>query len=186
MPAVDHILVLAPRGRDAELIRGALQNAAPTSEVVIVTSLAELANKIDDTIDCAIVTQESLGETFDGALRRALQRQPPWSDFPMIVLAGLASNRGLPGELGNVTLLERPITPTTLLVAVKAALRARHRQYQARAAIEQRDQFLAILGHELHNPLGAIVMAADLISADSDKQSLDRRLGILSRQAHHL
>ncbi|MFT3692318.1 MAG: hybrid sensor histidine kinase/response regulator [Kofleriaceae bacterium] len=177
------MLVFAPRGRDAELIERVV---APKIAVEIVKTIDELAGKIDDKVGCAIVTQEALGDSLDGALGKTLARQPPWSDFPLIVLSGLSTNRPLSSDRGNITLLERPITPNTLLVAVRSALRARHRQYQARAAIEQRDQFLAMLGHELRNPLGAIVMASDLISADTDRASLTKRLGILSRQAHHL
>ena len=68
---------------------------------------------------------------------------------------------------GNVTLLGRPIRPIVLLTAAQAALRARRRQYAARAALErqraevrQRDEFLAMLGHEIRNPLSGISLAA--------------------------
>jgi CheY-like chemotaxis protein len=43
-----------------------------------------------------------------------------------------------------------------------------------------------MLGHELRNPLGSIVMATDLIGLDDDRESRAKRLAILSRQAHHL
>jgi two-component system, sensor histidine kinase len=73
-----------------------------------------------------------------------------------------------------------------LLTAGRAAQSGRRRQYEARAAIQQRDQFLAMLGHELRNPLGAIVLAAQLASTDSDRSQLASRLGLVERQSHVL
>jgi len=180
----DRVLVLAPRGRDGELIRAMLAEQRIAAEVF--SSVEALAASLDAAdASCAIATVEALEDRARSALARVLECQPPWSDFPIIVLAG-ANDPVPPRELGNITLLERPITQATLLVAVRAALRARHRQFEARAAIQQRDQFLAMLGHELRNPLGAIVMATDLIGIDTDRASIGKRLAILSRQAHHL
>ncbi len=179
----ERVLVLAPRGRDGELIRVLLAEQHIAAETF--ASSEALAARLDDDASCAIATLEALGDPSAGTLGRVLRAQPPWSDIPLIVLAG-TGDASVGGELGNITLLERPLTPNTLLVTIRAALRARRRQYEARAAIQQRDQFLAMLGHELRNPLGAIVMAADLIGLDTDRASIAQRHAILSRQAHHL
>ncbi|HET9987797.1 MAG TPA: hybrid sensor histidine kinase/response regulator [Kofleriaceae bacterium] len=178
------VLVLAPRGRDGELIRVMLAH----SGVVVATfnSPEALAVALDEDAGCAIATLEAIGDSFDGALGRVLREQPAWSDVPMIMLAQTRDAEGVPAELGNITILARPIAPNTLLTTVRAALRARRRQWASRAEIRQRDQFLAMLGHELRNPLGSIVMATDLIGLDDDRQSRAKRLAILSRQAHHL
>jgi signal transduction histidine kinase/CheY-like chemotaxis protein len=89
-------------------------------------------------------------------------------------------------ELGNVTVLERPIAPPTLITAVHAALRARRRQYEARAAIQQRDQFLAMLGHELRTPLGSIVLAVELARREREGPQVARRLELIARQSNLL
>jgi signal transduction histidine kinase/ActR/RegA family two-component response regulator len=180
--APERVLVLAPRGRDAELIRKMLAEHALVVETF--PTADELVKRLDDDASCAIATFEAIESAFRGSLGRVLKSQSPWSDFPIIVLS--APNQTISEEVGNITLLERPIAPNTLLVTVRAALRARRRQYQARTAIQQRDQFLAMLGHELRNPLGAIVMATDLIGMDSDRANVSKRMAILSRQAHHL
>ncbi|MEP6861262.1 MAG: hybrid sensor histidine kinase/response regulator [Deltaproteobacteria bacterium] len=178
------VLVLAPRGRDAELIRAMLSpNDIP---VQMLTSADALAVSLDEDAGCAIATFEAISESLYGELGRTLADQPPWSDFPLIILAHSRDVPEVPAELGNFTILERPIAPNTLLATVRAALRARRKQWEGRAAIRQRDQFLAMLGHELRNPLGSIVMATDLIGLDDDRTSRAKRLAILSRQAHHL
>ncbi|HLH98818.1 MAG TPA: response regulator [Xanthobacteraceae bacterium] len=65
--------------------------------------------------------------------------QPPWSDFPFIVLTrhggGLERNpeaAQFTDALGNVSFLERPFHPTTLVSIVQTALRGRRRQYECR------------------------------------------------------
>jgi signal transduction histidine kinase/CheY-like chemotaxis protein len=179
--APDPILVYTPRGRDAELVTKVLAASGLcattcTSEQAVLDGLERAA--------CTILAQEVLTPQFETALGDILDHQPPWSDVPLILLTGLSS-RPFGRDLGNVTMLERPITPTTLVAAIRAAIRGRGRQYQARAAIQQRDQFLAMLGHELRNPLGAIVMASDLLREDPGRD-VPHRLAILSRQAHHL
>jgi signal transduction histidine kinase/CheY-like chemotaxis protein len=73
-----------------------------------------------------------------------LNGQPPWSDFPIVLLThqGGGPERNpdaarLGQLLGNVTFLERPFHPTTLVSIVGSAVRGRRRQYQARAILEQ-------------------------------------------------
>ena len=71
-----------------------------------------------------------------------LEAQPEWSDFPFILLTrrggGIERNPAaarLLGTLGNVTFLERPFHPTTLISLAQSALRGRRRQYEARARL---------------------------------------------------
>jgi CheY-like chemotaxis protein len=88
-----------------------------------------------------------------------------------------------------VTLIDRPVRLLSLVSVVRTALRARRRQYEARDMLErlrdgvqQRDHFLAMLGHELRNPLAAIVYAANLLSSRSEP----RTIMMIARQARHL
>lgn len=57
----------------------------------------------------------------------------------------------------------------------------------AQAQNQAKDQFLALLGHELRNPLAAISGATALLeTAGPDKERTDRYLGIINRQSKHL
>jgi signal transduction histidine kinase len=78
-------------------------------------------------------------------LAQKLSAQPPWSDFPIIVLTGsglsTASTESAVrsrAPLGNVTLLERPLRPVTLISTVRSALLARRRQYEVRDHLQKR------------------------------------------------
>src|ERR1051325_10124722 len=71
-----------------------------------------------------------------------LNAQPPWSDFPIVLLThqGGGPERNpdaarLGEALGNVTFLERPFHPTTRVSIVGSAIRGRRRQYETRAIL---------------------------------------------------
>lgn len=84
------------------------------------------------------------------------------------------------------------------LVDSRARLREREeslndamaREAQARAAAEHanvaKDQFLAMLGHELRNPLSAISNAAALLDRTNDEAVAARMRSIIARQVQHL
>jgi signal transduction histidine kinase/ActR/RegA family two-component response regulator len=181
------VLVLAPRGRDGDLIQQML--IRHELDVQVCATTVDMLAAIQTDAGCAIIAQEALDPAFYSELSTLLSTQPPWSDFPLLVLMTSASSETLTKltkGLGNVTILERPIAPQTLLAAIQAALRGRVRQFEARAAIQQRDQFLAMLGHELRNPLAAIVLAARLVRDDSDRSQLHHRVEVIERQSNIL
>ncbi len=85
----------------------------------------------------AIITEEGLVEGSIAGLARWIADQEPWSDLPFVVLLDRrTSSQDGAGEVAflettaNITLLERPVHGATLVSAVKAALRARGRQYE--------------------------------------------------------
>ncbi len=138
------ILVLAPRGRDASVIETVLTRAGVSSAVC--ADLAGWVEALDRGAGAAIVTEETLAESDISPLRAWLDAQPPWSDFPFIVLATRQAGRRSAGAadrlalLGNVVLLERPVNAETLVSAASSALRARRRQYQASQHIVERER----------------------------------------------
>jgi signal transduction histidine kinase/CheY-like chemotaxis protein len=136
--AGDLLFVLAPRGRDASVIADMLRAAGMESEII--TELRELVGRQAPGAGL-IVAQEALDLANFRALRAWFDDQPPWSDYPIIFLRTRGapitlSARNAIGELGNVTILERPLHPTTLVSAARAAVRARRRQRQAEALLK--------------------------------------------------
>lgn len=192
----ERFLVLAPTGLDAPLTCELLGRAGLASRVC--DSAAHLFAELERGGAAAIVlTDEVLTPQVSRRLEAYVERQEPWSDLPILLFAGAGASARLRHAtlsnlafLGNVTLLDRPVRPILMLTAAHAALRARRRQYASRAELErqkaevrQRDEFLAMLGHEIRNPLAGISLAAELLG----------RLGIgephgsrIRRQCRHL
>ncbi|HEX4785584.1 MAG TPA: ATP-binding protein [Candidatus Sulfotelmatobacter sp.] len=131
------VLVLAPRGRDADLISSALEDVGVLSHIC--RGAKEVVEELKSGASAAVIAEEALGEKQIEDIAAAISNQPPWSDLPIIVLTGggepnratrqLASMR-IP--LGNLTLQERPLRAVTLVSSVQAALRAREKQYEVR------------------------------------------------------
>jgi len=130
------VLIHAPRGRDAAVVRHVVASA---HQVEVCPEWTDLLRCLHQASAATIITEESLAEqALMQALAEWLANQPPWSDYPFIVLATKHAGRRstqaveLLHKLGNVILLERPLNAETLLSAADAAVRARHRQYATR------------------------------------------------------
>jgi PAS domain S-box-containing protein len=136
----ERALILAPSGRDAAVAAQMLAEAGIRS--VTCTGLGSLIAELEAGAGFALVTEEALAEASLRGLNDWIETQPEWSDFPFVLLTrrggGLERNpmalRHLE-TLGNVTFLERPFHPTTLISLARAALRGRRRQYDARARL---------------------------------------------------
>jgi signal transduction histidine kinase len=138
----ERALILAPRGRDAVVAKGILREAAIRADICI--EMAELLQEIERGADVAIVTEEALRGPDTRLLVAWVACQPPWSDFPFVVLTehggGVERNPAaarLTENLGNVSFLERPFHPTTLVSVARTALRGRRRQYECRRLNEE-------------------------------------------------
>ncbi|MEA3149294.1 MAG: hypothetical protein QOD56_233, partial [Gammaproteobacteria bacterium] len=135
-------LVLAPNGRDAPLTVLLLKEAGFAADIC--TDLDSLAAQLECGAGLAIIADEAVQTADLRPLVAFLEAQPPWSDLPIILLThrGGGPERNpaalrLADILGNVSFLERPFHPTTLSSMVRAAVRGRRRQYEARSRLEE-------------------------------------------------
>jgi signal transduction histidine kinase/CheY-like chemotaxis protein len=140
-PETERVLVLAPVGRDAEIAAKVLGEARQTA--MICDDLACLLRELDVGVGVALIVEEALQDPDYPDLVHWIDAQPPWSDLPIVLIAhrggGVERNptaRRMTTALGNVSFLERPFHPTTLVSVVETALRGRRRQYEARDRIE--------------------------------------------------
>ena len=162
-------------------------------------SLAQLTSTDRDSVGCVIVVEEALLESEVREFREALDTQPPWSDLPLLLVAGQETSlssladRVFP-QAGNITLLQRPLHPVGLVSAVNVALRARARQYEVRdllaersRALHKRDEFLAMLAHELRNPLAPVRNAVYLLNTLETRDPLFLKCrAMLDKQTRHM
>ncbi len=153
-PRLERTLILAPRGRDAVIAKGILRDAKLHSDICL--DLEELVQELTRGADVAVLTEEAARSADARALVDWISSQPPWSDFPFILLTkhggGLERNPAaaqLTEELGNVTFLERPFHPTTLVSVVQTGLRGRRRQYECRRLNEELESRVAERTQEL-------------------------------------
>lgn len=172
----ERVLVLTPTGRDAQMVCARLVAEGMPSEAC--ADVPALLAGIASGAAVAIVAQEALSPRGAERLLAALEAQEPWSDLPVILLSEARSRTPrVPTpffERANVVLLPRPLAIQLLLSSVRSAVRARRRQYQMRdlyreleRAVQLSDMFVSILGHDLRTPLGAMMMAAEVIVRSS-------------------
>nr|WP_262415996.1 ATP-binding protein [Pseudomonas fluorescens] len=122
-------------GRDSQIALMILNEAGYGG--MITPDLATLCTQLEPGAGLLLIAAEALRGPEMEALLHYLEQQPAWSDLPIVLLThhggqeqGPSSH--LSGLLGNVTFLERPFHPATLVSLVSAALRGRRRQYEAR------------------------------------------------------
>ena len=137
----ERALILAPRGRDGQVATSLLSEAG--LHCLTCRDLPDLVGGLQHGAGVAVLTDDSLWTADLGPLAAWIGAQPDWSDFPFILLTERGggpernpeASRHL-GVLGNVSFLERPFHPTSLVSLARSALRGRRRQYEARARME--------------------------------------------------
>lgn len=139
------VLVLAPFGKDAILVREVLERSG--IPVGVVANAAAIARCVGGGSGAAVVAEEALDEEAIDVLGRSVAAQPAWSDFPIIVLTGGGATTPYTEQMvrsrapmGNINLIERPLRPATLISSVRTAIRSRLRQYEIRNHLEEREQ----------------------------------------------
>jgi signal transduction histidine kinase len=138
----ERVLILAPSGRDADIAKAILGEAGVAGEIS--GDIPQLIAEMEKGAGVAVVADEELRRADLAPLAQWIGAQPPWSDFPLLLLTRRGGSiernpaaRRAQTLLGNVAFLERPFHPTTLVSAVQTALRGRRRQYEARGRMEE-------------------------------------------------
>lgn len=129
------VLIYAPTGQDAVLASKMLTLAQVGN--LVVGTIAELAEQMLVGVGAVLTVEEALSPGGIKAIGEFVQRQPNWSDLPIVLLTHRGpdslSVRLAISTLGNVTLLERPVRTLTLITSLQSVLRAREKQYQVSA-----------------------------------------------------
>lgn len=135
----ERVVILAPAGRDSQVAMMLLGEAGYAGRAV--RDLPELVKEIGIGAGMAIIADEALRSGDLNPLLELLGQQPAWSDLPVVLLTRHGGPDQNPSArlgrlLGNVTFLERPFHPMTLISLVATAIRGRRRQYEARARMQ--------------------------------------------------
>lgn len=195
-------LVVAPVGRDAELISSLLKASGYAVEHVVTIRALEKLQSAE--ILGLIFTDEALATDGFEALRILAEIQPVWSDLPLMLLTSGASvprygalATQVRVEFRNVFLLDRPMRQELLLSAVQVAYNSRLKQLEMRDALARQfkaeetlrnteklavaGQLAATMAHEVNNPLEAITNLLYLIETSTSVDDA-RAFGKLAAQ----
>jgi len=140
-PDDQRVLIIAPVGQDAVAMAALL--SAEGFRAQVCDGPAECARQITAGAGALLLTEEALELPHTSRLLEVLQSQSPWSELPLIILAGGGKLRlsrlldEIAAAARSITLLERPIGTATLLRSVQVALHSRRRQYQVRDLLEE-------------------------------------------------
>ncbi len=140
------VRIVAPTGKDAAMLVDTLTRASIAAEACPDLH-SFLRDRTDERLGPLLLTEEALTLTLIEFLSAYIHHQPSWSDIPILILTSsgreTARSRQLERErepLGSPILLERPIRVATLVSSVRAAVRARGRQYEVRDALDALDK----------------------------------------------
>ncbi|HEY3703691.1 MAG TPA: ATP-binding protein [Terracidiphilus sp.] len=186
------VLVVAPTGRDGELICGLLGEQNFPSLLFPSSQKARIGMEAGAGV--VILAEEALPLDEIELWAAEVCRQPSWSDifFILLTLPGERSRKRMLAQqpLGNVVLLERPVRPETLISTVRTALRSRQRQYEMRDHLIEvrlaqdalrKSEKLVVAGrlalsisHEINNPLAAVTNLLYLIGLSTSLDEVTR------------
>ena len=164
-------IILTTRLADSQVAVRVLNEAGIASSVC--GDAAQLVRELSFGAGFVVITEDIATQDRIRPLQGWVLKQPAWSDIPIIVLTGRIDQPGrtlaaqqLHEALGNVTLLERPFHPTTLISVAHAALRSRRRQYEARELIGRYELLARELQHRTKNLLAVVLSIAAGSSKD--------------------
>lgn len=200
-PIEDRVLVFARFDGDTTLIERVLQKEGTATRAV--TTLDDLLRAIEEGAGAVVLAEELLSERVVTRLLELLNKQPAWSNLPLIVstverdVIGQAFQHWSSlGACAQLVLLDRPMRVRTLVMTVRSALRARRRQYQTRGLLQKleaseareksareraesanrsKDEFLATVSHELRTPLNAMLGWSRMLNAGQLSEPQKRR-----------
>ena len=182
----ERAVILAPTGRDASVAAALIREAGFYANIC--GDIAALMHEIEGGAGLAVIADEAIKTADLRRLTHWLNDQPSWSDFPIVLLThqGGGPERNpdavrLGQVLGNVTFIERPFHPTTLVSVVASAVRGRRRQYQTRAILADLTESEGLLQTALNaGHLGALelhVPELELEASDACLASFGRKPG---------
>ena len=135
------VLVLPATAADGVAIRKLLESSGMSC--LVTSSLAVVCDAMTVGAGALVVAEETFAADHQHLLE-CIRAQPVWSDLPVILLSssGRAESATLADivpQLGNVSVVERPVRMSTLVSLVRSSLRARGRQYQVREHLAQQE-----------------------------------------------
>lgn len=160
------VLVLVPRPADRAVICSALDEfGQPHLALGSVDAIPEDLERSG----CLLVAQEAIDDALLDGLAAALDRQPVWSEFPVVVMTDRDT---APGQLdtalrkawgrAKIVYLARPVGGVEFSASIQLAISTRLRQFQTRDQIERERLLRRELNHRVKNVFATVQSVAGI------------------------
>ena len=188
------VLVIDDNPEDRILIERELRQSLPQFEIIEIRTLEELDEAVHHPFDAAITDYQLRFATGTEVFRQIRALHP---DCPVIMFTAsgseeIAAEALKEGLADYITKTPRhyPRIPVALQNAIERA-RSRAERRQAMESLKEadrrKDEFLAMLAHELRNPLAPIRNAAELLSLMGIRdERVQRVIEVVRRQIGHI
>jgi two-component system, sensor histidine kinase len=107
----------------------------------ICRDMDHLCRETERGVGAIVLLQDSLSVEALKKLAITMNQQPVWSQIPFVAILERGQIEGhrewleILEPLGNVTLIERPVTAKALLTVMRMAMALRHKQYEVKNLI---------------------------------------------------
>src|SRR5690606_17820151 len=157
----------------------------PGSSTAILTRQPQIACDIDDATLAAIARDPTPPEALRAVRPRSFVAVPLVIGERTLGALTLASRTRNFDDLDVSIATELATHAATAIENARLFEDARKARHEAEEANRAKDQFLAMLGHELRNPLAPLVTAIELMRMRAPGQ-LERERAVIERQVDHL
>lgn len=166
------LLVHAPYRDDASTVARLLKEYYIDTRPI--RDAGELDAALEEQAGILLISQEGLSDSVLATVKSFLERQPRWSEFPIILLLDDEFLSHTPiAEVqqhfprAKLTLLQRPIRAAELATVVRVSLSARARQFAVRSFIEKQEELRRELNHRVKNVLSSVQALYELTLRNS-------------------
>ncbi|MGV3775016.1 MAG: sensor histidine kinase [Verrucomicrobiales bacterium] len=140
---VRHVCLCSPVPADLDLLSPLISNCNGSLEVV--GSVAEFIGKITPSVGLFILAQESLPKNQIDSFYFQFQKQPLWSDIPVLLIVEESKNLNSLYEeysqsFHNLFLLKRPLSEEALIPLLRNLFSLRRHQFHLRHLIEESER----------------------------------------------
>jgi PAS domain S-box-containing protein len=135
------VVVLPATAADGVAIRKLL--ASHGVSCLVVPDVLAACQAIHAAAGALVIAEETLVADYPHLIE-CIRAQPVWSDLPVVLLSSSGRSESptlaeLIPQLGNVSVVERPVRMSTLVSLIRSSLRARGRQYQVRQHLAEQE-----------------------------------------------
>ncbi len=148
---------------------------------------AAALERIRTSLPDLIVTDVMMPDLDGFELLQAIRADPRTAALPVLMLSARAGEEARVSGLaaGVDDYVTKPFSARELAARVRSLLALAHARRAAETANRTKDEFLAMLGHELRNPLAPILTALQLMALRGDTSAARERT-VIERQVRHL